>query len=168
MIVITAMISVVYIPMKSFNIIYKAPDLNSDEFKRRYKTLIADLKTWGPLWYQFIWVFYFRRAVYASLFVLFQSKPTLQLVFAVIITVSMFAYLLIVRPYDSMLSTILSIVNEVMIISMLSFIFRFLNPVITPSMSSIIGNIFIGIIVGTIAINWISIIGYGAGSYLQK
>jgi len=43
-IVITAMISVVYIPMKSFNIIYKAPDLNSDEFKRRYKTLIADLK----------------------------------------------------------------------------------------------------------------------------
>jgi len=100
--------------------------------------------------------------------VLFQSKPTLQLVFAVIITVSMFVYLLVVRPYDSLLSTILSIVNEVMIISMLSFIFRFLNPVITPRMSRIIGNIFIGIIVGTIAINWIGIIGYGAGSYLQK
>ena len=168
MIVIAAMVSVIYIPIKSFNIIYKAPNLNSDEFQKRYQTIIAGLKTSGPLCYQFIWVFYFRRLVYASVFVLFQSVPTIQLAFANTITVVMLVYLLVVKPYDSLLSTILSIVNELMIISMITSTFRFIDSVISPNMSNFIGNMFVGIIVATIAINWIAIIGYGAGSFIQK
>ena len=168
MIVIVAMIWVIYAPIKCFNIIYRTQNLDSDEFKMRYKTIIAGLKTSGPLCYQFIWVFYFRRAVYASVFVIFQSNPTVQLASANTITIAMLVYLLIVKPYDSLLSTILSIVNEVMIILMISSTFRFLDSVISPIMSSIIGNIFVGIIIGTIAINWIAIIGYGTGIYLQK
>ena len=162
------MVSVIYIPIKCFNIIYRTQNLDSIDFQKRYKTIISGLKISGPLCYQFIWVFYFRRAVYASVFVIFQSKPSLQLAFANTITIVMLLYLLVVKPYDSLLSTILSVVNEVMIISMITSTFRFLNSVITPSMSNIIGNMFAGIIVGTIAINWFAIIGYGVGTYIKK
>jgi len=164
----TGMVSVIYIPIKWFNIIYRTQNLDSTDFQKRYKTIISGLKTSGPLCYQFIWVFYFRRAIYACVFVIFHSKPSLQLAFANTITVAMLVYLLVVKPYDSLLSTALSVVNEMMIISIISSTFRFLNPVMTPSRSSIIGNMFVGVIVGTIVINWLAIIGYGAGSYVQK
>ena len=42
-----------YIPTKAFNIVYECPNLDSFEFRKRYKILIAGLKTSDPLKYQF-------------------------------------------------------------------------------------------------------------------
>jgi len=43
------MFAVIYIPIKSFNIIYRTQDLNSFDFKKRYLTIIAGLKVSSPL-----------------------------------------------------------------------------------------------------------------------
>lgn len=43
------MLTIMYIPIKSFDIIFRTHDLNSDEFKKRYKTIIAGMKTSSPL-----------------------------------------------------------------------------------------------------------------------
>jgi hypothetical protein len=51
---ILAMLLVIYIPVKAFNIIYRTENLTSQEFKKRYKTIISGLKTTGPLSFQFI------------------------------------------------------------------------------------------------------------------
>ena len=80
------MLFVMYIPIKSFEIVYRTGNLNSEEFKKRYKTIIAGLKTSGPLCFQFISIFYFRRAVYASIFVLFESSPGFQLISTIVVT----------------------------------------------------------------------------------
>jgi len=79
---LVGMAVVIYIPIKCFNIIYRTEDLNSLDFKKRYKTIIAGLKTNGPLKYQFICVFYFRRALYASIFVMLETKPSLEIISA--------------------------------------------------------------------------------------
>ena len=162
------MFAVIYIPIKSFNIIYRTQDLNSFDFKKRYLTIIAGLKVSSPLWYQFICIFYFRRAVYASIFVLFQSQPVLQIIFADFVTASMLVYLIIIRPYNSLLSTLLSIVNEILVIWMITPTYRFLEEEITPNLSKMIGSIFVGIVVGTIVVNWFSIIVYGTTIYIKK
>ncbi|CAI2371721.1 unnamed protein product [Moneuplotes crassus] len=163
-----AMFTVLYIPIKSFNIVYKAGDLNSEEFKKRYKTIIAGLKISGPLCFQFISLFYFRRGVYASIFVLFNSVPIFQIGSASVVMLSMALYIIIVRPYDSILSNFLSVINEFLVTSMIGGCYRFVEPAITPSLSSLIGNIFIGIVISTIVINWVSIICYGIGILIKN
>ena len=40
-----------YIPVISFNIMFKTSDLNNPKFRKRYKTFIIDLKTNNPLWF---------------------------------------------------------------------------------------------------------------------
>lgn len=155
------MLAVMYIPIKSYDIIFKTENLNSEDFKKRYKTLISGLKTTSPLCYQFICVFFFRRAIYASLFVIFQNSPSFQITVGVVTTVSMFIYLVIVRPYDAYLSTILSIINEILLFIMILGSSKFLNPEMAPAQSKMIGTAFIGIIVATIAVNWLGIISYG-------
>ena len=106
-------------------------------------------------------MFFFRRAVYAAVFVLLPSMPSVQIAFASFTAVSMMIYVTVVRPYDSVLSTFLAIVNECLLVAMILTTFRFLDPVISPHLSHTIGTLFIGIIVGTIAVNWIGIIVYG-------
>ena len=162
------MFALIYIPVKAFNIIYRTHNLDSEVFKKRYKTIIAGLKTHGPLWYQFIWVFYFRRAVYASIFVLFQSKPSVQIISANLLTLAMLIYLISIRPYDSFLSTMLSIVNDSLLVIMIAGCLRFLEEVITPSFSNLLGNTFVFIVIGTIVINWVSIIIYGITKAFKK
>jgi hypothetical protein len=53
-ITIVAMGLVVYIPVKAYNIIFRTENLSSEEFKKRYKTIISGLKITGPLSFQFI------------------------------------------------------------------------------------------------------------------
>ena len=161
------MFVIIWIPIKSFNIIYKCPDLNSREFKKRYKTIVAGLKTSAPLCYQFICVFYFRRAVYAGLFVLFEPKPAVQIAFANISSIVMCVYVIIVRPYDTFLSTMLSTVNEILLVVMIGGVVRFLDPVISPSQSQMVGTAFVGIVIGTIIINWGSIMVFGIKQFIQ-
>jgi hypothetical protein len=158
---IIGMLATMYIPVKAYNIIFRTQDLNAEDFKKRYKTIISGLKTDGPLSYQFICVFFFRRALFATLFVIFQSNPTLQITFALFTTISMLLYLSIVRPYDTYLSNILGVTNEILLCFMLIGTSQFLDPIMTPDQSKMIGNAFIGIIVGTIVVNWGGIISYG-------
>lgn len=134
------MFATMYIPIKAYNIIFRTENLNSREFKRRYKTIISGLKTTGPLSFQFICVFFFRRAAYACLFVLFVSKPMVQIGFANMTTIGMLLYIVIVRPYDTFLSNFLGIVNEILLTVMLIGTGRFLDPIITPTQSSLIGT----------------------------
>jgi hypothetical protein len=158
---ILGMFATMYIPVKAYNIIFRTQDLNAEDFKKRYKTIISGLKTNGPLSYQFICVFFFRRALFASLFVIFQSNPTIQIGFAIFITSSMLLYLAIIRPYDSYLSNILGVINEILLSLLLLGSSQFLDPIMTPDQSKMIGNAFVGIIVGTIVVNWGGIISYG-------
>ena len=64
-IALTVSVVMVYIPIKAFNILFTTNNLNDPVFKKRYKTFIVDLKTNSPLQFQFISVFFFRRALYA-------------------------------------------------------------------------------------------------------
>lgn len=113
-------------------------------------------------------MFYFRRALFASLFVIFSTSPTIQIASASVLSIGMTAYVVIVRPYESMLSTVLSIVNELLLILMILPTSRFLDPVISPSQSSMMGSAFVGIVIATIVINWVAIIGYGGGQIFYK
>lgn len=112
---LAGIISVIYIPVKCYNTIYCTADLNNEEFQKRFKTFITDLKTTDPLCFQFITVFFFRRAIYASTFVLLGYYPLVQIIAANGCVAFMFLYLVIVRPYMSFLSTFLSILNEVLL-----------------------------------------------------
>ena len=64
-IALTVAVVMVYIPINAFNILYTTNNLNDPIFKKQYKTFIVDLKTNSPLQFQFISVFFFRRALYA-------------------------------------------------------------------------------------------------------
>jgi len=127
-----------------------------------------DLKTTDPLCFHFITVFFFRRAVYASLFVLFGYYPMFQVIMAMGCAVFMFLYLVIVRPYVSFLSTFLSILNEILLGVMIVTTFRFVNPEISPSMSSQLGSFLVGILATTIAVNWVAIVIFGIVKMVHK
>jgi hypothetical protein len=73
----------------------------------------------------------------------------------------MLLYLAIIRPYDSYLSNILGVTNEILLSIMLIGTSQFLDPIMSPDQSKMIGNAFVGIIVGTIVVNWGGIISYG-------
>lgn len=133
-----------YIPIKSYNIIFETSNLDSEEFKKRYKTIISGLKTKGPFWYQFIWVFFFRWALYASTFVIFSTNPLAQIIFTSLTVVGMLGYLILVRPYNTLLSSILSITNELFLAVMIFSWSRFVNPKISPGQSKQIGMMFVG------------------------
>ena len=64
-IALTISVFMVYIPTATFNILYTTNDLKNPVFKKRFKTFIVDLKTNSPLRFQFISVFFFRRALFA-------------------------------------------------------------------------------------------------------
>ena len=162
------MLAVLLIPVKWFNIIYQAPNLDDPQFKKRYKTFIADLKTNDSLSYQFLSVFFFRRAAYASLYVLFTAYPLVQVGFALTTTLAMFLYLVIIRPYVSVLSIFLSILNEVLLFVLILPSARFSNPAISPDLSSQLGTMMVGIIAFTIFINWVSIVVYGILKFIIK
>lgn len=162
------MIAVIFIPVKCYNIIYGTANLDDEEFQKRFKTFIMDLKTTDPLCFQFITVFFFRRAVYASVFVILGYYPLVQVVAATGCVVFMLLYLVIVRPYMSFLSTFLSILNEVMLGGMILTTFRFTNPEISPILSSQLGLFLVGLIASTIAINWVAIIAFGVAQFVKK
>ena len=67
-----------------------------------------------------------------------------------------------------MLSNCLNVANEILLLSMLLPTFRFLNIRISPRESKVVGNLFVGIVMTTIAINWIAIISYGLEIFIQK
>ena len=150
-----------YIPTKTFNIVYECPNLDSFEFRKRYKTLIAGLKTSDPLKYQFTWVFFFRRAIFAALLIVLASYPSVQVSFALVTWLGMIVYGVIVKPYSSRLSSILLIVNEWISTTIIGIWMRFLRKRITPGHRRMIGATLVYIIIGTIIINWIGIIMFG-------
>ena len=80
----------------------------------------------------------------------------------------MMIYLIIVRPYKSNLSIILSLVNEVLLLGMSIICVRFTNPTITPDLSSKIGTILIITLISTIAINWTGIVIYGTMIFIRN
>ena len=143
-------------------------DLSNDEFQKRYKTIIIDLRTDSPLRFHFMTVFFFRRAIYASIFVLLSWSPELQLVGGSFSVIAMLVYIVIVKPYASFLSMFLSIVNELLLIPMMLIPVRFLNPVISPEFSSTLGTLMMSIIIITIFINWCCIIVLGIYKFIQK
>ena len=77
-------------------------------------------------------------------------------------------YLVIIRPYQSILSSILSLTNEILLLSMIIVCYRFVDPIISPDQSKLIGLGLVGIIVMTIVINWIGIVTYGVSIYIKK
>ena len=168
---IIAMISacvMLYIPVIAFTIIYRTPDLKDANFQKRYKTFIIDLKLDNPLWFQFIVVFLFRRALFSSAFVIISELPSTQLSFIIATVVFMITYLVLVRPYKSVLSLLLSLINEILLLCMLVICIRFLNRIISPETSSQIGTTLISILIFTIGINWLWIIIFGVFSWIKK
>jgi hypothetical protein len=89
------------------------------------------------------------------------ARPGFQIILANFITIFMAIYIIVIRPYDSILSSILSIINEFLLVVMIVGTTRFIDPVITPNESNMIGRAFIWIIIVTIAINWVGIMIYG-------
>ena len=77
-------------------------------------------------------------------------------------------YLVLIMPYKSLLSKLLSIVNEVFLGVMIGLSFRFINPVVEPSVSTNIGNILVIMLISTIAFNWAAIITYGIISVVKN
>jgi len=159
---------VVYIPVKSYNVIFKTQNLKGQEFQKRYRTLIMDIRIDNPLRYQFITVFLFRRVLYAGVFLFFTNFHYIQVSSSCLIVIAMEAYLLIIKPYGSILSRFLSTTNEFLLLASVAIPGRFLEPIITPSSSKVFGNLLISIIISTIAINWVSIIIYGTTMYIRK
>ena len=92
----------------------------------------------------------------------------MQIGFIIFIVVGMMIYLIIIRPYKSNLSIILSLVNEVLLLGMSIICVRFTNLTITPDLSSKIGTILIIILISTIAINWIGIVIYGTMIFIRN
>lgn len=161
-------IVLIYIPIKSYNIIFQTQNLKSMEFQNRYRIIIMDMRTDNPLRFQFITVFFFRRVIYASIFMFLASRQLLQIGAGLIIVVAMGGYLIIVHPYESPLSSFLSIVNELLLLCLVVIPSRFLDPIITPSDMKMFGNILISLIISTIIINWVAIILYGVVKMIHK
>ena len=155
-------------PVLSYNIIFRTSDLEDEHFQDRYKTIINDMRTDNPLRFQFICVFYFRRAVYASVFVFLSAFPLVQVTASIGTVIGMLAYLIIIRPYQSTLSKFLSITNDVLLLACLLLTLRFLDVVISPSVRLAFGQILITMILATISINWVSIIISGVFAGVQK
>lgn len=80
----------------------------------------------------------------------------------------MVTYLILIRPYKSPLSKVLSITNELLLAGMVMGSFRFVNPVITPDQSKQIGLVLIIVLILTIIINWTGIIIYGVVQFIKK
>ena len=118
MISLIAVVCMLYIPITAYNILQRTSQLNNPEFQKRYKTFIIDLRIDHPLQFQFITVFFFRRAIYACSFVLLTFMPEIQISFIVTAIVGMMLYLIMIRPYKSLLSTILALINEILLLSM--------------------------------------------------
>ena len=96
------------------------------------------------------------------------NVPSTQVLYLSVVTLSMSAYLVVVRPYKSVLSSVLSLLNEFMLLSMIVTTFRFLDPIIAPSQSKMIGNALVGMVIMTIVMNWVGIIVQGTISFIQK
>ena len=108
-----------YVPVIAFSIIYKTPDLRDQNFQKRYKLFIIDLKLSNPFCFQFIVVFLFRRALFSSALVIISQLPILQLSFIMVTVIAMILYLVVVRPYKSALTLLLSLINEILLLCML-------------------------------------------------
>ena len=118
MISLIAVVCMLYIPITAYNILQRTSQLNNPEFQKRYKTFIIDLRIDHPLQFQFITVFFFRRAIYACSFVLLTFMPEIQISFIITTIVGMMLYLIMIKPYKSLLSTILALINEVLFLIM--------------------------------------------------
>ena len=71
----------------------------------------------------------------------------MQVGFLILTVLGMMIYLALIRPYKSYLSILLSLVNEVLLLSMIVICVRFTNPTITPDLSSQIGEVLIIILI---------------------
>ena len=151
-----------------FNTIFKTTNLKDEEFQERYKIIINDLRTDSPFRYQYITVFYFRRAIYAGAFVLLEAWPILQVTVVNLSAFLMLLYLVIFKPYESTLSRILSVINEVLLFTLLMFTIKFINPKVKPKESNIYGNFMIAFVLITVVINWTFIAIFGALNTYKK
>ena len=96
------------------------------------------------------------------------AVPKIQIGFLMATVLGMLLYLLLFRPYQSYLSTILSVINEALLLSMIIICARFTNPNISPNSSKFIGRVLMGILIFTVVINWIGIIIYGITIWCQN
>ena len=118
-IALIAAVVMLYVPVISFGVVQSTATLNDATFQKRFKTFIIDLRVHSPLCFHFISVFFFRRAVYACCFAIFSTFPRVQIFFIASAVVSMILYLIAVRPYKSVLSRILSLLNEAFLVAMI-------------------------------------------------
>jgi len=159
---------ITYIPVKFYNIIFRTQNLKDKEFQKRYKTIIVGMRIDNPLRFQFITVFLYRRLIYASVFLFLSNYKFIQVGAALTTVIMTAAYVAIVRPYASGLSTLLSIMNEFFLLSTVAIPGRFLEPIITPNASKAFGNVLIGLIIATIAVNWIIIMVFAISKFIKK
>ena len=96
------------------------------------------------------------------------AVPKIQIGFLMATVLGMLLYLLLFRPYQSYLSIILSVINEVLLLSMIIICSRFTNPNITPNSSKVIGRVLMAILIITIVINWTGIIIYGTITLIKN
>ena len=157
-----------YLPVKFFNIVFKTANLRDKNFQKRYKTIIYDLRTDNPLRFQFMSVFLFRRILYTMPFVFIAFSPIAQVVSVIVVVTCMLVYLAVIRPYESKLSTILSITNEILLLLLLCTATKSLNPNTSHKLSKVFGNVLISIILFTIFINWVGIIIAGVCGFIAK
>lgn len=127
-----------------------------------------DMRLDSPLRFQFITVFFFRRVVYASVFMLAANLQNIQIGVAVATVVGMASYIIIVKPYASGLSSVLSVINEFLLLATVAIPGRFLEPVISPQNSRVYGSALVALIIGTIVINWIGIMIFASISFIGK
>ena len=113
-----AAICMLYVPIIAYNILQRTSQLNDPEFRKRYKTFVMDIRIYHPLKFQFITVFFFRRAIYASSFILLTFMPEIQISFIISTVIGMMLYLIIIRPYKSLLSKTLALINEILLLAM--------------------------------------------------
>ena len=126
------------------------------------------MKLTSPFCFQFMCVFFFRRALYACAFVVISEMPSSQVIFLVLIVLAMTGYLLLIRPYVSPLSSILSVTNEILLLFMIITCFRFVEPAIEPKQNKMIGSALVYMLILTIVINWAGIMIYGVIKFTHK
>ena len=96
------------------------------------------------------------------------NLQNIQIGVAVATVVGMASYIIIVKPYASSLSSVLSVTNEFLLLATVAIPGRFLEPVISPQNSRVYGSALVALVIGTIAINWIGIMIFGIISFIGK
>ena len=138
------------------------------EFDLRYKTIIADIQISKPTGYQVMSLFYFRRCVYTAIIILLSRTPLSCLILVIIMGLVSFFYVIIFRPYETILSKINSTQNELYFVASVIVISTLLFVTLGRKELVIFGYVLIGIVIMCVIVNWVAIISFGVYMFKYK